>query len=75
MIPGEFDYVAPASVDEVLGALRDGGLRVVLDGRRFWDPDAIEALGLEYIGPGRGDAVLQRPADAEAFAATPPLAR
>jgi len=58
-----------------LGALRDGGLRVVLDGRRFWDPDAIEALGLEYIGPGRGDAVLQRPADAEAFAATPPLAR
>jgi aerobic carbon-monoxide dehydrogenase medium subunit len=25
MIPGEFDYVAPASVDEALGALRDGG--------------------------------------------------
>jgi carbon-monoxide dehydrogenase medium subunit len=25
MIPGEFDYVAPASIDEALGALRDGG--------------------------------------------------
>jgi aerobic carbon-monoxide dehydrogenase medium subunit len=25
MIPAEFDYVAPSSVDEAIGALRDGG--------------------------------------------------
>ena len=25
MIPAEFDYVAPASLDEALAALRDGG--------------------------------------------------
>ena len=25
MIPAEFDYVAPASIDEVLSALREGG--------------------------------------------------
>ena len=25
MIPAEFDYVAPASLDEALGALREGG--------------------------------------------------
>ncbi len=43
-----------------LGSLREGGLRAVLDGRRFWDPETIEALGLDYIGPGRADAVLGR---------------
>lgn len=53
-----------------LDALRADGLRAVLDGRRFWDPDAIEALGIEYIGAGRGDAVLQRDPGAAAFAAT-----
>lgn len=40
-----------------LRKLRGGGLRAVLDGRRFWDPAAIEALGLSYIGPGRADTV------------------
>lgn len=41
-----------------LGALRTAGLRAVLDGRRFWDPDAVESLGLEYIGCGRAERVL-----------------
>jgi nucleotide sugar dehydrogenase len=54
-----------------LSALREAGLRAVLDGRRFWDPEAVAALGLEYIGTGRADAVLRRGADAEALAAAP----
>ncbi len=38
-----------------LAALRDDGLRVAVDGRRFWDPAAIAELGLHYIGVGRAD--------------------
>lgn len=38
-----------------LDALRDGGLRVAVDGRRFWEPAAIAELGLHYIGVGRAD--------------------
>jgi nucleotide sugar dehydrogenase len=52
-----------------LAALRAGGLRAVLDGRRFWDPDTIAALGLPYIATGRADP--DSPADA--IADTAPL--
>jgi nucleotide sugar dehydrogenase len=55
-----------------LGALRAAGLRAVLDGRRFWDPTAIEALGVEYIGAGRADAVLETGAGEVPVAAAAP---
>ena len=42
-----------------LAGLRDAGLQVVVDGRRFWDPAAISELGLDYIGTGRADALDQ----------------
>jgi nucleotide sugar dehydrogenase len=42
-----------------LAELRDSGLRAVVDGRRFWDPDSVSALGLHYIGTGRADALSQ----------------
>jgi nucleotide sugar dehydrogenase len=42
-----------------LAELRDAGLRAVVDGRRFWDPDTVAALGLHYIGTGRADALSQ----------------
>jgi len=38
-----------------LAALRDAGLRAVLDGRRFWDADEVAALGLDYVCTGRAD--------------------
>jgi nucleotide sugar dehydrogenase len=38
-----------------LAGLGAAGLRVVVDGRRFWDPDTVSALGLHYIGTGRAD--------------------
>jgi nucleotide sugar dehydrogenase len=41
-----------------LAELRSSGLRVVVDGRRFWAPDMIASLGLEYVAPGRADAVV-----------------
>lgn len=43
-----------------LATMRDAGLRAVLDGRRFWDPGEVEALGLAYVGPGRADELLVR---------------
>lgn len=49
-----------AFADLDLETLRDVGLRVVLDGRRFWRPDAVKALGLTYIGVGRADMPLAR---------------
>lgn len=48
-------HTAFAELD--LAALRAEGLRTVLDGRRFWDPDAVSALGLDYVGAGRADPV------------------
>jgi nucleotide sugar dehydrogenase len=66
--PGQRDGWAPEAVALVTGhsafadldleALRQVGLRVVLDGRRFWKPDALDALGLTYVGVGRGDMPL-----------------
>ena len=38
-----------------LAVMRDEGLGTVLDGRRFWTPEAIAALGLSYIATGRAD--------------------
>lgn len=43
-----------------LAALRDAGLTAVVDGRRFWGQDAVQALGLTYIGVGRADMPLAR---------------
>ena len=42
-----------------LGGLIAAGLRVVVDGRRYWDPGAVSALGLDYIGTGRAETVHQ----------------
>ena len=65
--PGERDGWAPealactghsAFADLDFEALRQVGLRVVLDGRRFWKADALDALGLTYVGVGRGDMPL-----------------
>jgi nucleotide sugar dehydrogenase len=55
-----------------LAALRADGLRAVVDGRRFWDPTSITALGVEYIGAGRADAMRQRDVGVDALYATPP---
>jgi hypothetical protein len=35
-----------------LAALRDDGLRVLLDGRRYWSAAEVEGLGIEYLGAG-----------------------
>lgn len=40
-----------------LAALSADGLRVVVDGRRHWEPEAITALGLEYIAAGRAEGL------------------
>lgn len=40
-----------------LAELRSSGLRIVVDGRRFWEPDMIASLGLDYVAPGRADPV------------------
>jgi nucleotide sugar dehydrogenase len=37
-----------------LGRLADEGLRVLLDGRRFFDPDALSKRGIIYLGIGNG---------------------
>lgn len=55
-----------------LAALRADGMRAVVDGRRFWDPTSIAALGVDYIGPGRSEAMLQSDAGAGALCATSP---
>jgi nucleotide sugar dehydrogenase len=63
--PGSPDWSAQAVIlatghagfrDLDLADLGAGGLRVVVDGRRFWDPESVAAAGLEYIGTGRPDA-------------------
>ena len=38
-----------------LNRLRLAGLRVVVDGRRFWEPETVISAGLDYIGTGRAD--------------------
>jgi nucleotide sugar dehydrogenase len=43
-----------------LAALRQAGLQVVVDGRRFWSPDAVRRLGLTYLGVGLADSPLSR---------------
>jgi nucleotide sugar dehydrogenase len=37
-----------------LTRLADDGLRIVLDGRRFFDADEVETRGIAYIGVGSG---------------------
>jgi nucleotide sugar dehydrogenase len=49
-----------AFADLDLVALREAGLRAVVDGRRFWDPYALNALGLSYLGVGLADTRLTR---------------
>jgi nucleotide sugar dehydrogenase len=49
-----------AFADLDLEALREAGLKVVVDGRRFWRPDPVKALGLTYVGVGRADMPLTR---------------
>lgn len=73
--PDHLDNWAPEALVLVTGhsafagldleALRQAGLRVVVDGRRFWKPDAVDALGLSYVGVGRADTPLSR--DLEAY--------
>jgi nucleotide sugar dehydrogenase len=43
-----------------LEAMREAGLQVVVDGRRFWKSDAVKAPGLTYVGVGRADMPLVR---------------
>lgn len=49
-----------AFADLDLGTLREAGLQVVVDGRRFWRQDAVKALGLTYVCVGRADMPLVR---------------
>ena len=73
-IPGQEHGWAPEALALVTGhrafaeldfeALCQVGLRVVLDGRRFWKPDALDAFGLTYIGVGRGGTpLITRPSE------------
>lgn len=48
-------HAAFAELD--LAGLHAAGLRAVVDGRRFWDPDTVSALGLHYIATGRADTL------------------
>jgi nucleotide sugar dehydrogenase len=70
--PGHKDGWAPEALVLVTGhsafadldleALRQSGLQVVLDGRRFWKPNVLDALGLTYLGVGRADKLsISRP--------------
>ena len=43
-----------------LVALRQTGLQVVVDGRRFWNLDTVKELGLTYVGVGLADTPLIR---------------
>jgi nucleotide sugar dehydrogenase len=52
-----------------LAPLRDAGLRTVLDGRRFWAPEQVAALGLRYIATGRADPAPAATAEPLATAA------
>jgi nucleotide sugar dehydrogenase len=47
-----------------LQALRQAGLRIVVDGRRFWKSDAVNALGLSYVGVGQADTPVTRDSEA-----------
>lgn len=38
-----------------LAQLARAGVRVVVDGRRFWDPETVASAGLDYLGTGRSD--------------------
>ena len=49
-----------AFTDLDLATLREAGLKAVVDGRRFWRQDAVQALGLSYVGVGRADMPLTR---------------
>jgi nucleotide sugar dehydrogenase len=49
-----------AFADLDLETLHEAGLKVVVDGRRFWRQDAVRALGLTYIGVGRANRPLTR---------------
>ena len=49
-----------AFADLDLATLREAGLTVVVDGRRFWRQDEVKALGLTYVGVGRADVPLTR---------------
>jgi nucleotide sugar dehydrogenase len=41
-----------AFADLDLAALRQAGLRAVVDGRRFWEPGRVTGLGLTYVAVG-----------------------
>jgi nucleotide sugar dehydrogenase len=68
--PDQLDDWSPEAVVLVTGhsafahldlkALSQAGLRVAVDGRRFWKPEAVDALGLTYIGVGRAGTPLAR---------------
>jgi nucleotide sugar dehydrogenase len=49
-----------AFADLDLETLREAGLQVVVDGRRFWRQEEVKALGLTYLGVGRADVPLTR---------------
>jgi nucleotide sugar dehydrogenase len=42
-----------------LTELADAGVRALVDGRRFWDPEAVAAAGLEHLATGRSSAPSQ----------------
>jgi nucleotide sugar dehydrogenase len=46
-----------------LESLRQAGLHVVVDGRRFWNSDSVDAAGLTYIGVGLADTPVTRDLD------------
>jgi nucleotide sugar dehydrogenase len=46
-----------------LATLQQAGLRVVVDGRRFWDAGTVAAHGLTYLGIGLADTQLTRDLD------------
>jgi nucleotide sugar dehydrogenase len=52
LVTGHTDFV-----DFDLAALRAKGLRTVVDGRRFWTPEAVADLGLHYIATGRSETL------------------
>jgi hypothetical protein len=68
--PGDLSDWAPEAVVLMTGhsafadldliALREAGLQVVVDGRRFWRWHAVKALGLTYVGMGLADMPLTR---------------
>ena len=49
-----------AFADLDLAAMREVGLRAVVDGRRLWNPDVVSALALTYLSVGLADTRLTR---------------